>query len=71
MALKTTGRLQEAIAQYLRALELSPKDRTAHFNLAAAYEEKGDILKAVEHYRKNCELGDRRGCGQARRLGKR
>jgi tetratricopeptide (TPR) repeat protein len=44
------GRLQEAIARYLKALEINGKDTAAVMGLAAAYEAVPDLKKAEEFY---------------------
>jgi tetratricopeptide (TPR) repeat protein len=43
-----TGRVDEAIAEYERALERDPGDVTARSNLAAAFVRKGELRRAVQ-----------------------
>src|SRR5437879_4829203 len=45
------GKLDEAIAQYERALKLSPDDEDAHYNLGVALARKGNRSAAEEQYR--------------------
>ncbi len=40
-----------AIAVFLEVLRSEPDDTDAHFNLARAYERRGDYGPAAEHYR--------------------
>ena len=43
-------RLDESIAAYLRAVALSPRYADAHYNLALAYERKGQRRPALRHW---------------------
>jgi tetratricopeptide (TPR) repeat protein/DNA-binding winged helix-turn-helix (wHTH) protein len=44
------GRLDEAIAEYERILNLNPNYRLVHYHLAQAYERKGDVSRAYSEY---------------------
>jgi tetratricopeptide (TPR) repeat protein len=46
------GKSQEAIADYRKALELDPSCASAHFNLAVASLQAGELGEAESHYRK-------------------
>ena len=43
-------RLDDAIAQYQKAIKLAPKDADIRSNLAAAYVQKGQLDSALEQY---------------------
>jgi Tfp pilus assembly protein PilF len=47
---------KEAILRWENALKLSPNNPKIHNNLAVAYENEGDYLKAEEHYKRALEL---------------
>lgn len=49
------GVYDEAIKNYLKAVEYNPKDPTYNHALARAYQEKGDVENAVEYFRKYLE----------------
>jgi len=49
-------RLAEGIAQLEKALSINPTLPLAHYNLGAAYENRGDKRRAREHYRQELEL---------------
>ena len=40
----------KAIESYSKALVLNPDSAECHFNIASAYNDKGDYDKAVHHY---------------------
>lgn len=44
-------RTEEGIVELEAALRINPKFSFAHYNLGAAYENRGDKRRAVEHYR--------------------
>lgn len=44
------ARLPEAIEAYSRALKLVPKYADAHYNLALAFERRGESRKALRHW---------------------
>ena len=50
------GRLEEAIAEFQRAVELDPAYAAAHLNLAYAYERSGRVEEAIAGYRKALAL---------------
>jgi len=50
------GRLDEAIAEFQRALELDPSYAPASFNLAYAYERRDRIDDAIAQYKKAIQL---------------
>lgn len=66
-------RPDESIAAYLRAVELAPRYADAHYNLALAFERKGERRAALQHWRAYVKL-DRTGPwaeharGQVRKL---
>jgi len=51
-ALFLSGKADEAIVQFNRALEIAPQYAEAHNNLAVALKSQGKIEQAVEHYKK-------------------
>jgi tetratricopeptide (TPR) repeat protein len=53
-------RPDESIAAYLRAVELAPRYADAHYNLALAFERKGECRAALRHWRAYVKL-DRTG----------
>lgn len=50
------GNINDAIASYRRAIELSPADGRAWFNLATAYKLIPDLERAVECYRRAVDI---------------
>lgn len=50
------GRLDEAIAEFQRAVEIDPTYAAAHFNLAYAFERRERFDEAIGQYRKALEL---------------
>lgn len=50
------GRLEEAIAEFQRAVEVDPNYAAAHFSLAYAYERGERIDEAIAQYQKALEL---------------
>lgn len=54
------NRMDESIAAYRKAIALSPKYADAHYNLALAYERKGDRRPALRHWTAYLQL-DRNG----------
>lgn len=50
------GLWKEAILRWENALKLSPNSAKVHNNLAIAYENEGDYVKAEEHYKRALEL---------------
>lgn len=53
-------RPDESIAAYLRAVELAPRYADAHYNLALAFERKGERRAALQHWQAYARL-DRTG----------
>ncbi len=53
-------RLDESIAAYLQAVTLAPRYADAHYNLALAYERKGECRAALRHWQAYLRL-DRSG----------
>ena len=54
--LERDGRHDEAIRQYLTALELSPDDADAHSRLSELYWKKGDVMLAAKEYQRGLQL---------------
>jgi tetratricopeptide (TPR) repeat protein len=52
-------RLDESIAAYCQAVALSPRYGDAHYNLALAYERKGDRRAALKHWQAYIKLDGR------------
>ena len=50
------GKVDEAIGDLLKAVELAPKDPAARLHLAYAYERQGRIEEAITQYQKAVEL---------------
>jgi tetratricopeptide (TPR) repeat protein len=55
--LQNTGRLDQAIESYKKALTLNPSSRNAHYNLGLAYVSKKDFVQANEHAQQAYALG--------------
>lgn len=55
--LNDAGRLEEAIALHLKALEADPASAQAHVNLISLYGRTANAAKAEEHYRAAIALG--------------
>jgi len=56
MALISKGQVDQAIAQYQKALEIQPRSALFHFNLGVAFAQKGQVDKAIEQYQKAVDL---------------
>ncbi len=54
--LASSGRLDEAIIQFQKALELKPDDADAYLDLGAALARRGEVDGAIAHYRKALEF---------------
>ncbi|MDD4854241.1 MAG: tetratricopeptide repeat protein [Sulfuricurvum sp.] len=52
------GDTQEAIALYLRSIELDGTDDLTHNAIASMYKEQGSLLLAQEHYEKALEIDE-------------
>jgi Flp pilus assembly protein TadD len=52
-ALMQMGRVDEAIAQYKRILEINPRDAQAHRNLGVAYFKKGLVDEADAQFQES------------------
>ena len=50
------GKLEEAIAEFRKAVELDPKYTAAHLHLGYAYDRKGQVDEAIAQYRRVIEL---------------
>jgi tetratricopeptide (TPR) repeat protein len=55
-ALKQQGRLEEAIPQFSKALQIRPNDEAAHNNLGLALYEQGRVDEAVAHYSRALQI---------------
>ena len=51
-------RLDDAVATCARAVELEPGDPINHYNLAGVHALRGEVEEAVEHLKRDVELGD-------------
>lgn len=60
-ALNDTGKVEEAIAEYQKAIRTSDDPATGWFELAEIYEARGDDDKAIKAYDKAFSLDARRG----------
>jgi len=66
-------RLDESIAAYTQAVTLAPRYADAHYNLALAYERKGERRHALRHWQSYIRLDNRgpwadHARGQVRKL---
>jgi tetratricopeptide (TPR) repeat protein len=52
VALKSKGRVDEAISHYRKALQFKPNYADVHNNLGVALKSKGEVDEAISHYRK-------------------
>ncbi|MFQ5961077.1 MAG: tetratricopeptide repeat protein [Candidatus Methylomirabilales bacterium] len=50
------GKVDEAVAEFQKAVELEPANTVAHLNLAYAYDRQGRIEEAVSQYQKVIDL---------------
>jgi tetratricopeptide (TPR) repeat protein len=48
--------VDEAIAQYQKALEIQPRSAALQFNLGTAFDRKGQVDKAIEQYQEAVDL---------------
>ena len=65
--MKILGRLDEAIADWEKALALNPQFDFPAYNLAVSYLEKGDKAKALEYCRRYLEIKGRTITAEERR----
>jgi protein O-mannosyl-transferase len=56
LTLYNTGRKDEALAHYRKALEIKPDFAEAHFNLGVLLADRGRMDEALAHYRKALEI---------------
>jgi hypothetical protein len=56
LTLYTTGRMDEACADYLKALEIKPDFAEAHFNLGNLLADRGRTDEAIAHFRRTLEI---------------
>ena len=56
IALRRQGKWQDAVAEYQRALDISPQDENVLFNIAVAYTEGGRHAEAVSNMEKALEI---------------
>jgi tetratricopeptide (TPR) repeat protein len=52
-------RLDEAVAAYKKAISLAPRYGDAHYNLALAYERKGQPRPALRHWQAYVKIDSR------------
>ena len=58
------GRMDEALEQFQKALEIEPRDALAQNNLGAALRQKGQVDEAVTHYQRALEIEPRYALAQ-------
>ncbi len=56
LKLHSEGKYEQAIEQYVKALEINPKDSKLHYNIGTAFQAKGDFEHAEKAYNKSLEL---------------
>ncbi|VAX16233.1 Chemotaxis regulator - transmits chemoreceptor signals to flagelllar motor components CheY [hydrothermal vent metagenome] len=56
IALRRQGKVREAIAEYLKAIDVAPEDEVLYFNLGRAYFENEDYSNSIVALRKALEL---------------
>ena len=56
LKLHSEGKYEQAIEQYVKALEINPKDSKLHYNIGTAFQAKGDLEHAEKAYNKSLEL---------------
>lgn len=59
ISLKKQGKIQDAIANYTKALTIAPEDEGLYYNLSLAYYEGGETVKAAKNMDKALELNER------------
>ncbi|MBI3590431.1 MAG: tetratricopeptide repeat protein [Candidatus Melainabacteria bacterium] len=55
LKLQVEEKYDEAIEQYIKALEINPGDSKLHYNIGTAFQAKGDFEHAEKAYRKSLE----------------
>lgn len=58
-----SGKVQEAIEAFQKAVKTDPSFAEAHYNLAVAYQQSGDEKKSVEEFKKYKSLLDTASLG--------
>ena len=56
LTLQSDGKFDEAIKQYIKALEIDSADSNLHYNVGTAFQAKGDFEHAEKAYKKSIEL---------------
>ena len=56
LKLQSEGKYDEAIEQYVKAIELNPTDPKLHYNVGTAFQAKEDYEHAEKAYKKSLEL---------------
>jgi tetratricopeptide (TPR) repeat protein len=56
MAYLNRGMLEEAAAQFEKAIALDPTDHKGYYNLGLVYHQKGDLTKALEYFKRSVTL---------------
>jgi tetratricopeptide (TPR) repeat protein len=56
LALYQQGKLEEAIQNYKKAIEINPKYDRAYYNLALALYQQGKLEEAIQNYKKAIEI---------------
>lgn len=56
LKLQFESKFDEAITQYIKALEITPKDPKLHYNIGTAFQAKGDFEHADKAYKKTLSL---------------
>jgi tetratricopeptide (TPR) repeat protein len=54
--LDETGNVDDSISAYRSAIQLAPTYADAHYNLALAYERKGEARQALQHWKAYLKL---------------
>lgn len=55
LKLQSEGKYDEAIENYVKAIEISPNDAKLHYNIGTAFQAKGDFEHAGKAYKKSLE----------------
>ena len=54
--LQKSGRIDDAIVCFRKALEINPNFSKAHYNLGTALQKRGQIAEAIAHYRRALDI---------------